>query len=75
MLKKEHEVDKQSAVLDERQKATEKIERLNDKLQASTDTMNELYAENDKLRKLVIKYQLNEKKNNSDTPNGSEESN
>lgn len=65
MLKQEHKVDKQSAVLDERQKATERIEHLNDKLQANTDTMNALYAENDKLRKMVMTNQLNEAKNKS----------
>lgn len=75
MLKKEHEVDKQSAVLNERQKATEKIESLNDKLQASTETMDRLYTENDKLRRTIVKYQSTEKKNTSDTPNGSDESN
>ncbi len=65
MLKQEHKVDKQFAVLDERQKATERIEHLNDKLQANTDTMNALYAENDKLRKMVMTNQLNEAKNKS----------
>ncbi|MDE5862192.1 MAG: hypothetical protein K2H28_08380, partial [Ruminococcus sp.] len=57
------------AILEERQRYTEKIETLNDKLQANTNTMNELYAENDKLRKMVMTNQLNEAKNKS---NGSE---
>jgi len=72
ILKKEHAVDKQSAVLDERQKNTEKIESLNDKLQAKTETMDRLYTENDKLRKMVVEYQLTEKKN---TSNHSDENN
>ena len=69
MLKKEYELEKKSAILEERQRYTEKIETLNDKLQANTNTMNELYAENDKLRKMVMTNQLNEAKNKS---NGSE---
>ena len=65
MLKKEYELEKKSAVLEERQRYAEKIENLNDKLQANTNTMNELYAENDKLRKMVMTNQLNEAKNKS----------
>jgi len=64
MLKKEHELDKQSAVLEERKKSTEKIESLNDKLQEKTDTMDKLYADIDGLRKFIVKHQWNEKKNN-----------
>lgn len=67
MLKKEYELDKKSAVLEERQKSAEKIENLNDKLQANTDTMDKLYAENDKLRKMIMKHQLNEVKNKADS--------
>ncbi|MDE6834963.1 MAG: hypothetical protein K2J39_12075 [Ruminococcus sp.] len=65
MLKKEYELEKKSAVLEERQRYAEKIETLNDKLQANTNKMNELYAENDKLRKMVMTNQLNEAKNKS----------
>ena len=75
MLKKEYELEKKSAVLEERQKYAEKIESLNDKLQANTDTMDRLYAENEKLHKMVMMNQLNEAKNKSNRSESNENEN
>ena len=71
-LKKEHELNKKSAVLEERQKSVEKIECLNDKLQEKSDTIDRLCTETEKLQKFIVKQEWKEKKSKSNNPESKE---